>query len=232
MTPARPTYYMHKVVVFRERHPWLGPLFWLLSLQYFIVQIIVGAAWDAPFSLMTHAISDLGNTVCGPYADRYVCSPWHDLMNASFILLGVTVTIGSFFITSAFRKNYKSRLGFRCMALAGIGTIFVGAFPENTVSFMHFIGAALPFFCGNLALIIFGLYLQLPVAFKWYTLLSGMVGLVAFALFLLNHYLGLGLGGMERIVAYPQTIWLIAFGFYVSADRYRKVRRQRSKPKA
>jgi hypothetical protein len=31
-----------------------------------------------------------------------------------------------------------------------------------------------------------------------------------------SHYLGLGEGGMERIVAYPQTLWLIFFGTYLS----------------
>ena len=41
------------------------------------------------------------------------------------------------------------------------------------------------------------------------------IGLVALSFFLKNVYLGLGIGGMERIVSYPQTIWMIVFGAYV-----------------
>jgi len=221
-------YYAQQIVIFRDRHPLIGPTFWVLSIQYFLTQFIVARAWKAPFSLMTNAISDLGNTACGQYADRFVCSPLHAWMNASFVLLGVTMVIGSFFITSEFRPNLYSRIGFRCMALAGLGTIFVGLFPENTVSFMHFIGAALPFALGNLALITFSFSLELPTLFRYYTRLSGIIGLTAFVFFMFDHYLGLGLGGMERIVAFPQTTWLISFGWYMSADHSRKWRGSRT----
>lgn len=215
---------MHRVVVFRNRHPLIGPIFWLLSIQYFLTQFIVAAGWKTPYSLATNAISDLGNTACGHYADRFVCSPLHNWMNASFIVLGITMFIGSFFITSEFRRNRYSRIGFRFMALAGLGTILVGIFPENTVSVMHFIGAALPFFLGNLALVIFSFSLDLPPLFRMYTRLSGAIGGIAFILFFLDHYLGLGLGGMERLVSFPQTIWLIAFGWYMSLNHFRQVK--------
>lgn len=222
MSPRQ--YYMRKVVIFRNRHPLLGPIFWLLSVQYFVTQVVVAAAWTAPFSLARNAISDLGNTACGQYADRMVCSPLHDWMNASFILIGITIILGSFLISDDFRQNMASRIGFYCMGLAGLGTIFVGIFPENTVSFMHFIGAALPFFFGNVALVIFSYSLGLPPGFRYFTRLLGIVALIAFVLFFLDHYLGFGMGGMERLVAYPQTIWLIVFGWYISADHYRQWR--------
>jgi hypothetical protein len=35
---------------------------------------------------------------------------------------------------------------------------------------------------------------------------------------------GLGRGGMERLVSYPQTIWLVLFGVYMSATRIRAAR--------
>ena len=216
-------YYMKRVVIFREKHPLLGPIFWMLSVQYFLVQIVVAAAWKVPFSLMRNTISDLGNTVCAPFSDRIVCSPLHGLMNASFIVFGVTMVVGSFFITSEFRKNAWSRAGFFGMGLAGLGTVLVGIFPENTVGTMHIIGAVLPFFVGNLSLVILSHSLQLPPGFRAYTRASGYVALIALVLFTLNHYIGFGLGGLERLVSYPQALWLIAFGCYISLDHYRQM---------
>jgi hypothetical protein len=47
------------------------------------------------------------------------------------------------------------------------------------------------------------------------------VALVALCLFLTHHRFFLGLGGMERVVAYPHTIWLMAFGLYLLKRRNR-----------
>ncbi len=191
--------------------PLAGPLCWIASIQYFIVQIIVARAWQVAYSLGRNPISDLGNTVCGDYGARYVCSPLHGWMNLSFIVLGITMIAGSVLIYQAYRQ---SATGFGLMALAGLGTLLVGAFPENTVAVWHELGAALPFLLGNLALVILGLRLAMPRPLRLYTIASGCIALLALVLFLSHHYLGLGIGGMERLVAYPQTLWLIIFGLY------------------
>ena len=36
-------------------------------------------------------------------------------------------------------------------------------------------------------------------------------------LFVIGPDLGLGVGGMERMVVYPMTVWLIALGGYLMA---------------
>src|SRR3954469_20961189 len=76
-----------------------GAIVWVLAIQFFVAQLIVQLAWPTSFSLRTNYISDLGNTACGPYPDgdriMYVCSPWHALMNASFIALGVIILVGA-----------------------------------------------------------------------------------------------------------------------------------------
>jgi hypothetical membrane protein len=100
------------------------------------------------------------------------------------------------------------------MELAGFGSALVGVFPENTISQFHILGASLVFILGNLALIILGLTLKLSSTMRKYTIGSGIVALIALILFFTHTYLGLGIGGTERITAYPQTIWLIVYGLY------------------
>jgi len=45
----------------------------------------------------------------------------------------------------------------------------------------------------------------------------GLTTLVALALFIGKIYLGLGVGGMERIVVYPVLMWGAGFGGYLMA---------------
>jgi hypothetical protein len=57
--------------------------------------------------------------------------------------------------------------------------------------------------------------------FRIYTLATGVITLAALIVYGLNIDFGLGQGTMERIVSYPQTLWLILFGIYMSANRVR-----------
>jgi hypothetical membrane protein len=212
-----------RIKVFTDKYPLIGPTFWIISIQYFVIQLVVALGWPVPYNFSLDAISDLGNSACGIYADRYVCSPYFTWMNVSFVVLGATMIAGSTLIYQEFRKNNANKLAFMFMALAGFGTILVGVFPENTIGYFHFTGALLPFLLGNIALIIFGFSLGLDGKFKIYTIASGIVALVALGLFTAHIYLGLGLGGMERLVSHPQTVWLITFGIYMSKDRFREI---------
>jgi hypothetical membrane protein len=212
-------YPLPRIRSFVNRYPLAGPIVWLLAIQFFIVQIIVAAAWANPtYSWRLNAISDLGSTKCGKFDDRYVCSPSHGLMNISLILLGVCMVVGSVFLYQQFRK---SRLGFYLMGVAGIGAFLVGIYPEDTTFWVHVTGQDLAFLFGNIALITIGLSLSLARWFRWYSVMSGVVALVGLYLFLSHHRFFLELGGMERVVAYPLTIWLITFGLYMSLARYR-----------
>ena len=217
-----PTKVSNRIKTFTNHHPYVGPISWILSLQYFISQVFVAQAWNPPYSWSLNTISDLGNTQCGQYHERFICSPHYPLMNASLIILGITIALGSALIYYGFKRSFWSYIGFSMMAIAGVGAWFVGAFPEDTISQLHIVGAAMPFLFGNISLIILGLTLEIPRWFKYLTVLSGALALVALLFFLKDEYLIFGLGGMERIVAYPQTLWLIVFGIYVSAHRYQE----------
>lgn len=203
----------------------VGPIIWILSAHYFIVQYVAARAWNTPYSIANNPISDLGNTACGLYAGRFVCSPLSGLMNTSFILLGAFMTIGSLLIYQGFKKSTGSFIGFSLMGIAGFGAVVVGIFPGNINPGLHGLGAFLAFACGNLALVVLGAVLQMPKSLRYYTLFSGVFALGALVLYGSGVYLGLGEGGMERLASYPQTLWLIVFGVYISSNRYLKKHR-------
>ena len=170
--------------------------------------------WNPPYNLARDTISDLGNTACGTFNSRPVCSPLHALMNASFIALGIAMTAGSMLISRKLATSRAATAGFAAMAISGIGVIIVGIFPENSIPAFHGLGAAIPFTLGNAALIIIAAAPMMPAVLRLYSFLSGALALLALAGYSSGHYLGLGEGGIERIVAYPQTVWLIVIGLF------------------
>jgi hypothetical membrane protein len=94
----------------------------------------------------------------------------------------------------------------------------VGAFPENTVGGLHVIGAGLAIAVGTLGIFVLGLVLALPKGLRWAMRVGAPVALLALVLFATHAYLGLGAGSMERVAAYPETIWLIGFGGYMARN--------------
>lgn len=196
-----------------------GAIAWVLAAQFFITQVVVATAWPRHFNLKTDYISDLGNTFCGAYpagGTNVVCSPWHLAMNSSFMVLGVTMIIGALLTRDAFPPGWVRTLARILFSLAGIGVFVVGVYPENTDNARHVLGAGLNFTAGNIALIVFGLALaQRPTERRLLTVVSlffGTLGLLATLLFVSRHFLGIGLGGMERVAAYPMTVWQIVIG--------------------
>jgi hypothetical membrane protein len=144
-------------------------------------------------------------------------------MDAAFIFLGLVMSVGSLLIYQEFtekeqRERVAALIGFICMAIAGVGAIFVGAFPENTVHVMHIIGAGLAIGVGSLGILVLGFALPLPEGLRSFMLFFATLSLTAIVLFASSRYFGIGPGGMERIAAYPETVWLIRFGIYISRN--------------
>ena len=197
---------------FVGHHPLLGSVLWLSTIQFFITQIIVAFAWsNPPYSWDRMTISELGATICGQVDGRYMCSPMHSLMNGSFVVLGLAMFIGSVLL---YLKLRRSRAGFTLMAIAGAGAMMVGFVPMDTIYWLHIVGADTAFLLGNIALIVFGLTLGLPNWFKWYSIVSGIIALLGLVLFFTHTHFLLGLGGMERVVAYPMVAWMFVFAVY------------------
>lgn len=208
-----------KVQTSYRGHPDLEAYLFISSIQYFVIQFFVATRFTPQYSLVRNTISDLGNSSCGVFGGHSLCSPLHTLMNASFLYLGLTMIAGSLLLCGIFRRHNVS-IGFSLFAAAGVGVMVVGLFPENTISILHGIGAALPFLVGNIGVFVLGYALPIPKSLKIYTMITGIVALGGLGFYISHQYLGLGHGGMERVVAYPQTIWMIVFGLYVLKVKY------------
>jgi hypothetical membrane protein len=191
---------------------------WLLgSLQFIVAMIVVQLAWTGHpgYSLSANYISDLGNTHCGPWPSATspdLCSPWHDVFNGSVIVLGILVILGVLLVRTGFPPRRTSAFGRLLIAVAGIGPIGVGVFPENVNGTVHGIASLLAFVVGSLALIVLGLAMFRDTrwnGYRAYTILSGLLGLVASILFAVGIDAGLGPGGMERLIVAPLLLWLI-----------------------
>ncbi len=206
--------------VVRDRYPWLGPLIFVSSALYFFAQIAVAWVFEPSYSVINNSISDLGNSRCGQYGGHVVCSPRHVLMNVAFVYLGIVMVSGSTLLYREFSERLRPEriaafIGFSCMGIGGVGTVLVGLFPENTNHAMHVAGAALAIGVGNAGIFILGAVLGLPESMRRYMLVFSTVSAIALFLFASHRSFGLGAGTMERIAAYPETIWLIEFGLYV-----------------
>ncbi len=197
---------------------------WALgSLQFVLAMAVVQSRWTGSpaYSLRQDVISDLGNTACAPFPSgsaTYVCSPAHAVFNGSAIALGLLVLVGVYLVRTAFPARRSAHLGLALLIVAGVGSIVVGLSPENVHLRVHDVGALLAFVGGNLALLVLALGMLRDTrwdGYRLYTLLSGAVGLVATVLYLDGTYVGLGPGGMERLIVAPLLLWLVVVAVHL-----------------
>lgn len=205
-----------------------GAISWLSSLQFFIIQLIVQLAWATPYSLRHNYISDLGNTACSDFSTNsplYICSPLHRVMNASFILLGLTLPLGAFLTRHFFPRGRGRNIGLTLVGSAGLGLILVGFAPENVTISVHATGAALQFMAGNVGMIVIGalFYQRHHTQLGRFSVIWGLVGLIGLVVFMVcrisNSSLGLGVGGWERVVVYPLPVWAIVMGVIMLREK-------------
>src|SRR4026208_429595 len=119
-----------------NRRETLGALAWIVTLQFFVAQGVVQAAWTTPFSLAHNMISDLARVTCGPLHRApgidVACSPWHALMNASIILNGILIPSGAYLTRRAWPSSRLMTVALVMIGLSGAGNMAGGAFALAT----------------------------------------------------------------------------------------------------
>ncbi len=176
----------------------LAGLLVLVGSAQFLLAMVIAEGTLPDYSVSTDAISALG---VGPTAA---------LFNSSIILLGLLILAGAYLYHRTHGLWWITVPFF----LLGIGPIGVGLFTENALA-LHGVFALDSFLFGGLVSILVST--RLPSPLRYISILLGVIGLVALVLFVTGNYLGIGLGGMERMIVYPVLLWGIAFGAYLMA---------------
>lgn len=158
------------------------------------------------YSVSSNYISDLGAT-CRDTGCQII-QPSAFIFNSSVFLTGILVCMAAYFIYREFQTSLLSI----SLAFSGIGAIGVGIFPEYA-GLPHYIAAFITFVFGGITLI--ASYTIVASPLRYFSILLGIATLAALALFISGQYLGLGPGGIERMIVYPFVLGGMTFSGYL-----------------
>jgi hypothetical membrane protein len=188
------------------RKPVAGTLLFVGGVQFALCLILSETVYPG-YNVSVNVISDLG----------VWSKPSAIIFDPSTIIFGLTILAASFLIQKEFKMPWLSIM----LALAGLGAMGVGLFPENILKFaghavIHDASAITAFFFGGVAAI--SAYRITKSPFKYFSVILGAVALLSMVLFAVTaqfDYLGIGIGGMERMIVYPTLVWTIGLGGYL-----------------
>jgi len=193
----------------------VGTLF-LVAATQFILCLSIAEALYPGYSLSTNYISDLG---VGPSAIVF---------NSSVFLLGLLILSGIYL--QRHTPDFKT-LNIMLFLMA-VGAMGVGVFTE-AFTLVHGAIASAAFFFAGLSAIASAKVLKKPLSLI--SIILGAMTLAALALYSIgivtsgsitstealdsSFYLGLGPGGMERMIVYPALMWLAGFGGHLATKK-------------
>jgi hypothetical membrane protein len=171
-------------------------------------ETLYSAHGSGGYSVSANYVSDLGAN-CVSSGACYI-PPSALLYNSSVALLGVLVLVGALFLQRAFHYTPGTAM----VVLTGIGAVGVGIFPE-TAGILHSIFSLVVFLFAGLNAILNSRLQRKPM--MYFSIVLGLATLAALVLYVGGNYLGLGAGGMERMVVHPVLLWGVGFGGYLMA---------------
>ncbi len=177
-----------------------GSLFMIGSIQ-FILAVIISEALHPGYSPANNLLSELGvgnNSL---------------LFNVSVIVFGVCLLLGAILLFRAMRSVVVSLF----IALGGIGAVIVGLAPMNTTGFLHPFGSQMAFVCAGIAAILAARLEKRPL--NYFSVILGIISLVSLVLIVGNITFNIAPAGLlERMIAYPELLWFIAFGSFLTTQ--------------
>ncbi len=183
-----------------------------------LMGIISAETFYPDYSTAANAISDLGATVP---PNSVIHQPSATIFNLTMLATGLLV-LGA---TGALSR---SRFGLQViapLAAFGLGAFLVGVFPGNWGT-IHALAAMLTFIGGGVSAVASATALRPPLRY-----ISAGLGLVSLLTLLSYFVLGaaspmavFGMGGLERWIAYPVLLYVLAFGGYLMGDAPERAR--------
>jgi hypothetical membrane protein len=199
----------------------VGAWCWLLTVEFFLAQFVAQAAWSG-YSLSEQDISLLGASICGEHEGAAPCSPLAWVFNGGIILDGVLILSGLWLTRRLWPQNGWSKSALAFLSAGGVGCLLVGFFPVDQNLPAHMLGAflALCIACFGFLALGIALWRHKP-AFAIYSIATGIITLAGCVLYATGTHLGLGGGTMERVAAWPQTLWYMVTGVLLLTGRLR-----------
>ena len=176
---------------------WAGLALFLGTVE-FAMGLTIAEIVYPDYSVSGMYISDLGvGTAAAP------------IFNGSIIVLGLLLVLCAWFIF----RGYRDRFLVVALAIAGIGAAGVGTFTEGSPFGLHSAFSLITFVFAALATILAFRIVRPPLGYL--SIVFGVVSFAALGLYVSGNYLGLGPGGMERMIVWPVLVWGIGFGGYL-----------------
>lgn len=188
-----------------------GSLLLLAGCAILLGIITAEALYPDVYTTFDNEISDLGAT---RPPDSIIREPSATVFNTLMMVTGVMLLAAAFFL----HQTFHSRRVTISSALMGLGVLGVGIFPGNYEA-LHPLFALMAFVCGGFAAVLSGHVQAAP--FRYFSGLLGGIALVSLAIGLFAgessvFFDKLGDGGVERWIAYPVVLWMVAFGAYLT----------------
>ncbi|MDG6928823.1 MAG: DUF998 domain-containing protein [Nitrososphaerota archaeon] len=179
-----------------EQKALAGSLVFAGAAQFLVFGLLVSESLYPGYSVSQNYISDLG---VGPTA-------W--IFDPSIVVLGVFIAAAGYIML----RGGAGRLFGVSVMVTGLGAAGVGVFSERFGA-VHGVFSLVTFvFAGVSAL---ASYRVLEGPLRYASVVLGIAGLLALALYVPGFYAGLGRGGMERMIVYPPLVWALGWGGYV-----------------
>ena len=161
------------------------------------------------YSTAQNAISDLGATLP---PDSIIVEPSATIFNTTMIVSGLLIIAAAYCIHRAFRRRGLTML----LGLFGTGVLGVGIF-DGSYGDIHAIFALLTFLAGGLSAIASYRIQRAPLSY--FSVALGGISLLDLILYYImldsSPFAILGIGGLERWIAYPVLLWVTGFGGYL-----------------
>lgn len=191
------------------------------TVGFMAAHLIVQNAWTQPYSWVINNISDLGHVTCSIFEGRDICSPLHTLFNVGFVLTGLLITAGVLLTTRCWGTRKTATTARILLGLAGVGYVMAGLNPADVNLDLHVAAALMILIGGNAALLVAGFMSPdaLLGRLRPISRFLAIIGLGGALLHLAGLTGWLGLGGMERMAAFPLLIWLLCAAVAITGVR-------------
>lgn len=184
----------------------------VVSIIQFLFSLHIAEFLYPGYSVSRNYISDLGATCRAGLC--VVIQPSSTIFNLSVSLLGLLLVVSSYLLYISLRDRILASL----LLVAGIGAVGVGLFPE-TYGYIHTVFSAIAFLPASV-LPIAGIRVLRELWQRALSVVLGLLSVASLVLFVLKIDMGLGVGGVERMIVYPVLFWGLFFsGFLASLSR-------------